>query len=189
MELLVQAGVVEDRCDVEQFGSKLSPWFRPCEPPNQKSRREWWQTRPMVGSRTSSAVSRASFALGTFTTATVCPPVNITAPSCRVKARRARPPVAHDRGQARPGLPGRRGNSLPASRTWRQLQYRLAGRRGPGAAVTPLSVQYWPQQPGQPSRLHPGPGARTSARAPATRRPAAIGYPPASPLPPRPGRE
>jgi hypothetical protein len=24
----------------------------------------------------------------------------------------------------------------------------------------------WPQQPGQPSRLHPGPGALTSARAP-----------------------
>jgi len=25
----------------------------------------------------------------------------------------------------------------------------------------------WPQQPGQPSRRHPGPGAVTSARAPA----------------------
>jgi Dodecin len=41
MELLVQAEVVEDRCDVEQFGLKLSPWFRPCELPNQRTRREW----------------------------------------------------------------------------------------------------------------------------------------------------
>jgi len=51
----------------------------------------------------------------------------------------------------------------------------MPGRRLPCAAE--LERPSWPQQPGQPSRLHPGPGARTSARAPATRRPAAAGYP------------
>jgi len=51
----------------------------------------------------------------------------------------------------------------------------------------------WPQQPGQPSRLHPGPGAVTPARAPARgpktgcrRLPTDL---PAKPLPPRRGRE
>ena len=38
---------------------------------------------------------------------------------------------------------------------------------GPPASLSPPNICSWPQQPGQPSRLHPGPGAVTSARAPA----------------------
>jgi len=51
---------------------------------------------------------------------------------------------------------------------------RVAGHRSPGSAwrqaatlATRLPGMCWPQQPGQPSRLHPGSGAVTSARAPA----------------------
>jgi len=66
-ELLVQAEVVEHRPDVQQFRVETEIPVSALQAAEPEDRREWWKTRSLVDSRTSSVASRASFVSGTGT--------------------------------------------------------------------------------------------------------------------------